>query len=415
MSLPKREEFIKGRVEGVKNLYKLRDEIQLPDETGTLVVGRLPNTQFEFLQYINQGKNKLFDMYDSITQQAGDRGLVVPTTNVTSMLKTKLNDKQYDPTQRKYIAKKIKEWEDEGQFTPREAQGRITGMNNTLGDYYLNRPINYKGDAGIDKEILDTFRGSLTNTIQNAGSQYAPLRKAWGSIHSLESDAIRKLEKEAATVSKQDPLNFLAAEQVLYAVAKGNPHYLIPAAGTIGLKSIRKALVSPDRAVRRMFNETEKALQQERILHPNLREPTPVSNAFEQQVPRALPRPQEPIEGQFTQIRPQLPSANGPRLLPNNPAKQITSPHRATDGPSGAWSGNISDPPKTLIDVKSMAKKLYDMGYLQTRSTLYLIRCLLKRCLMLLLLNSVSFVRFTVTSNPPNLIIMNFLKKNIRH
>ena len=321
--LKDREAGIDKRAEGVKTLYKLKDELKLPDKTGEMVSGRLPETQFEFLEYISQAKDKLFGMYDSIASKAESGGLKVSPSGVQTKLQSIIDDSSgaYTIAQKRYAKRQLADFAQD--FTPRGAQERIAGMNEKLANYYTNKDVSFAGNARIEKDILDTFRKSLTETINTAGPQYADLRKAWGSVNELEADAVRKFERDIVKKSKQDPLNFLAAEQVLYAVAKGNPKYLIPATGTVALKSVKNYLVNPNRAVRRMFDETGKALKNERILDPNLVQPHPVSPPAST-TQQGLKQPQAPIEGEIIhpQLPPpkaQLPPGQGFKLRPSEP------------------------------------------------------------------------------------------------
>lgn len=340
-----------NRAEGVKNLYKLRDELEVTDKYGEKIK-QLPENQFQFLEYIEGGKKKLFEMYDGIRQAAQDKGLMIDNSDVLGKLKSIATDKGYNPKQRAYAERLIKEWTAEGSLDPKAAQSRIAGMNQKLSDYYTTKQVQYADNAKIDKEVLDTLRGSLTKTIENAGETYAPLRKAWGSISELEETAIKAYERELSRGQKADPLNFLAAEQVLYAVAKGNPSYLIPAAGTSMINKASKYFTSPDRSVRKMFEETGKHLKDEVILAPEqamLRPTQP--KVFDQSTGSQIPAygqgsPRTPLNLQS----PQAPSMGNPRT-------PVTKP------PLAKAANRIISEDQGKLNWNSLVDKLRAMGY----------------------------------------------------
>jgi hypothetical protein len=131
-------------------------------------------------------------------------------------------------------------------------------------------------NANIDKQVLDTYRQSLVEAVEKSSPRYAEFRKVWGSLNALEKDAVRATERELnRSIKAQDKFKFMAGEQVLYAIAKGNANYLLPAAGTwIGGK-VWHHLRSPNKAIKDMFRDVAEELGPIRMTYPQPKTPEP--------------------------------------------------------------------------------------------------------------------------------------------
>lgn len=248
------------RADGVVAINKYKDELKFADETGELVAqNRAPQNQFEFLTSIEQVKNNLFKKYDAIREKASGAGIQVAPTRATSELERISRDMGYTPEQRAYAKKLMSDFEADGIFSPESAQSRIANYNEELANFYSGKQVKDIGDPAVKKRMLDAFRQDLIKSIEQAGPEYAEFRKEWGAVNALEEDTLRAYENMIKKTKKIDPMDILAVEQLLYAAAKGNPSYLIPAAGSKIIGSMKKWLNSPDRAVKAMFKEVEKA------------------------------------------------------------------------------------------------------------------------------------------------------------
>jgi hypothetical protein len=351
--------MVADRAEGVKNIYKLRDHINLPDRTGAMSQGKLPSNQFEFISSIEQGKNALFDMYNTITQRAQSKGIQVGWDDVIAKLHGIANDKGYDQAIRQKALKEITRIQrTETHLTPVEAQKRIAGMNEKLADYYTHKNMGDYDSSFIMKQVLDELRQTLNKSIEQAGPEYGQLKKSWGSINSLEKDALRSYERVLNKGVKGDKFDFIAGEQVLYAAAKGNLKYLIPAIGTKSMRLYHKLMSSEDASVRRMFKMVSRELGDARLEHPS----SPA------QQPQALlphnPPPLVPIEPRQLGHNEAIPMDWKPTPTGKPPIQLKYVPKQEP----GSIVKNIyihsnGKPIQTAQDMKSLMDSLKSFGY----------------------------------------------------
>jgi hypothetical protein len=252
------------RRSAISDIVENKPRLKYTDENGSVVsAGHLPQTVEQFGQAIDQAKSKLFKEWDALTQQAGQKGAMVPTDGLVKELRAKAADAgllRDDPAAAAYAGDLADRYEAAGHILPSEAQEAISRWNQKLKPYY-NNP-GYENPAG--EVVARNLRESLDKTITDAVAPgYQELKKRYGSLSAIEKDvdrATRRISNREAGggIMGRGIDRTAIAELAIGAAAGHGLEGLGAAALTKGTGEFIKWLRNPNRVIKEMFNTAEK-------------------------------------------------------------------------------------------------------------------------------------------------------------
>jgi hypothetical protein len=270
-------------VEAIKDVARLRDEIQLPDATGKAVTGQLPKTHQQLTEALDQGMKKVMDWTTEGLKVAGLEGRRVSVQPVVQELKQVTLENGFSQRQVDQAANMINEFSKlEAGFTPSAAVKRMAGLNNDIKGIFTGKNV-----SGDSPEILalaaNKLRQSLNSTMDSldaVGPQFSDLRRSWGRLSSLQDRTLRSLEQQANREVRGglSVFDILSAEQIIQGLAKGRPEKVAEATGSFAVGKALRWMNSTDRAVKNMFKAANSAVGKERLTAPtfNIKPPEPV-------------------------------------------------------------------------------------------------------------------------------------------
>lgn len=326
--------------EAIKDVVRLKDEIQLPDATGKAVSGRLPQTHQQLSEALDQGMKRVMDWTTEGLKLAGAEGKRIPVQPVINELSQVTLENGFSQKQVSQAASMIDEFSKMGDgFTPSAAVKRMAGLNNDIKSIFTGKNV-----SGDSPELLalaaNKLRQSLNSTIDSLdalGPQFSDLRRSWGRMSAMQERTLRSLEQQANKEARggMSVFDILSAEQVIQGLAKGRPEKVAEALGSYSVGKALKWLNSTDRAVKNMFKAADYMVGKERYKAPEF---LPKATPTTPQAQKALPY-NAPIEGEFTQVQPQLPPPAQQVVQPRLPAPQRALPE-STAMPTGRTPGS---------------------------------------------------------------------------
>ena len=115
------------------------------------------------------------------------------------------------------------------------------------------------------------MRRSLDNAIENAtGAGYSDLKKAYGSLKSIERDVNRRSVVDARKNTKGliDFTDVFTHTTAVHGILSLNPAIVGASVAGKGTKMLYKLKTDPNRIVKNMFTETEKLMKKKGMIAP---------------------------------------------------------------------------------------------------------------------------------------------------
>ena len=250
--------------QAVNSIVANKPNLRLTDEAGNETAGVLPKSLKQFGEAVEQTKAQIFQRYDALARQAGEAGVAVDLAPAVSELRSIASDRtvrDLHPQLATYAADLAGQLTKSSSYTPSEAQSVIQNLNKSLSSFFTNPTSETVARSGVEARLLGKLRESLDTAIENAGSPgYQALRSEYGALRATEKDVARAVAREAKNlpgglVARLG--NFGASEELLRGVVTGDLKGIATSAAIKAAVELRKALGSPNRAVRRLFEAAE--------------------------------------------------------------------------------------------------------------------------------------------------------------
>lgn len=278
-TVPAKQKATENRVQAVKDIAALRDEVELVDpNTNLQVKGITPSSQDDLLQATHQGMQKVMSWTDEVADAMQDSGRrFAPSNAINELQKVSLQGgytREQVGTAQKLIADLTEATEGEG-FSASAALRRLTGLNNDIKSIYTGQ--NKSGDSPeVIALAANHYRKQFNDFMSEAGENYGELRKLWGRLSAVDEDILRNLESRANSEARggMSVFDILGAQQILQGVTMGRPEKI--GSGLLNIIGVDKALkyfTGPDKAVRDMFKVADKVNKGARITKPEITKP----------------------------------------------------------------------------------------------------------------------------------------------
>ncbi len=247
----------------INTIYNNKSELQFIDEAGQ-VTNKLPESLSEFSSAIEQTKNKVFNTYNNIANQAGEQGAFINLNPIAQEIEKVASNKTIStlyPEVKNYALQKAEALKQTGQFTAQEAQDAIKMMNNSLKAFYKNPSFDTATRAEIDAGIANNMRKALDNSIESlTGQQYQVLKNQYSALKSIESDVNHRYIVNARRNVKGliDFTDVFSGGQMVRGILTLNPAEFATGVAQKGIANFIKRLNDPDRIIKNMFRVIEK-------------------------------------------------------------------------------------------------------------------------------------------------------------
>lgn len=263
-------EMVKKYKDNIVNATKVindnKTNLSFVDDIGDVTVGKNPQTLQQLSEAVDQTKKSVFSEYNALTKKSGEKGLTVKTDNIANELDTVIADEALqisNPTAVQY-ARDLKDRLSYRELSPEVTENVIKNYNESLKAFYKNPSYDNASKASIDALIVNKLRQQLDEGITGlTGEQYQTLKNKYGALKTIENDVLKATLREARKNNKGliDFTDIFSGSDILTGILSMNPAQIARGATARGVKEYYKYLNSPNRAVKKMFNSTEKLNQ----------------------------------------------------------------------------------------------------------------------------------------------------------
>jgi hypothetical protein len=343
----------------------------------------VPQTLEEFASSIENLRGKVFKKFDALAQQAGEQGATVRLKPIISELDEVITNpvvKDLAPDVVAFANEQKQTFINRGNYSTQQAQEAIAILNAQLKAYYEGRAtgiseMKAKAMAGVATKL----RNALDDTIERyGGDNYQELKNQYGQLKALEKDVVKRtvVDKRKNPHGFFDLSDMFSASKLVTGLLRAEPSTAAAGGAMLAVKRFLKMGNDPNKIIQKMFHNVDKYMPEEPVFAgPAKRDLGFTTGPYEPDMvinprgmtPRGPLRNQTPpvIDGEYRSVTPlgggqragllDSPRNTGPINMPWNP---VNRPGRTADRLS-----TIQQPPVANIDLKAMAKKLYDMGF----------------------------------------------------
>jgi len=253
-------------VTGVKSIVENKSGLEFTDDVGNVIKGETPKTVDQMSQAISQTKKSIYDKYDALATQAGEKGIRVNARNIAMNLDPVIKSKSLaisNPEAVKY-AKSLQErlWTN-GEIDAKTAQEVIQNYNSELKAYYRNPTPGLASNVQIDAMIANKMRTMLDDGITNAtGEQYQTLKNQYGALSSIEKDVANRAQiyaRQSKVGLASNLSNIASGAELVRGLITMNPADIAASLTIKGVQKYIQYLNNPDVGIQKMFNELDKS------------------------------------------------------------------------------------------------------------------------------------------------------------
>lgn len=249
--------------QAVNTIAQNKANLSFITEDGAKESARLPQNLNEFSQSIDQTKKSIYSQYDTLAQQAGDKGATVDPASITKELQGVVDNKSLQlshPEAAKYAQSQIDRYTKFGPIDAKTAQGVIENYNAELQAFYRNPTYNQASHVAIDAAIVKGLRSSLDDVItKSTGTKYQTLRNQYASLKTIEGDVTKAANRVARLNNKglADYTDIFSGGDIAAGILTLNPALFAKGIAQHGIKTWFKGLNSPDKAISHMFSKAD--------------------------------------------------------------------------------------------------------------------------------------------------------------
>lgn len=253
-------------ISGIKAINENKSTLEFTDSEGNIVKGESPKSVDQMSQAISQTKKSIYEKYDALAKQAGEKGVSVDAPSIAKELQPIVDSKSLNianPGAVAYAKDLMDRLTKTGSVDAKTAQEVIQHYNESLKAYYRNPSYDTASKASIDAMVANKFRESLDNGITGAtGEQYQALKDQYGSLSSMEKDVARRntVWSRQNSVGLADNIsNIASGAELMKGLIRLNPTDIAVSGAIKGIQKYVKYLNNPDVGVSKIFSDVEKA------------------------------------------------------------------------------------------------------------------------------------------------------------
>ena len=253
-------------IDSVETIVKNKDKLKITNSDWEIIEGKLPESNQEFTQAIQQTKKNIYDQYHQYVKDA-DKAKI-STKNIVSELK-KLMDDDVTMAGNKWLKSKIKTWvkdlEKIDGMSPEQAEQKIAELNNKLQTFYKNPQSAEVNDNMLNSLIRNNLKNNLDDAIEaNLGQwnseAYNALRQQYWALRNIEKDVNQRALVIARknSVSLPDTIANISSAEDFVKAAAGSPEWLLSFTAKQWLRAWIKKMNDPDTYIKSLFTDVDK-------------------------------------------------------------------------------------------------------------------------------------------------------------
>ncbi len=263
------ERFDDRAEEAITDIIANKDNNVFVDAEGMVKGNKLPESVQEVAQSVNEGRKRIFQEYNALSQQAGEDGAIVAVNNLDNVLAkydTELLATE-NPALSNYVKRQRQGLALRQRFTPLEAENKIAEYNADLKATYNSGEFGRNTRLSIMDEMAKSLRKDLDSSIMNAtgSTNYQSLKNKYGAYKTLADEIGKRLPvmRRASPSGFFDLADAFASGDVLsgaVGVATGDPTAPARIMRGIGInvgKTILKRRNDPNKIIAGMFKDVD--------------------------------------------------------------------------------------------------------------------------------------------------------------
>lgn len=258
-----RRKYFSDAKTAIEEIVSNKENLDLRNEFGERT-GKLPQTLDEFTQAIEQTKKGVFEQYDALAKTA-EGNIDINLNKTANKLNAVMNSKalrDMSPETIKYAEGRLEALKGRGKYTAVEAQEAIQILNQSLEKFYRDPSPANKGQALVDSLIANDLRKQMDTSITKAtGKGYGELKKKYGALKAIEQDVNKRAIVDARKNVKGllDFSDVFTGGHVISGMLRAEPATAAAGLTSKGIASYYKMLNDPNKIIKTMFSEVEKA------------------------------------------------------------------------------------------------------------------------------------------------------------
>lgn len=257
------DRFQNQALEAVKTIASNQDNLKFITPDGDEVAG-LPTNLRQFAESVDQTKKSIYDEYTNLARAAGDAGAEVDLGNVAKELDAVIDNKALQISNPEAIAyaKSIKDRLTQGgKIDATTAEQLIKNYNSSLESFYRNPSYETASRAAIDAAVVNNIRKDLDAVIEGlTGEQYQALKNKYAALKAIEKDVVKRANMDARKNAQGllDYTDIFSGGDIVGGILSLNPALFAKGVAQKGIKEWVKMLNDPNRAIKKMFEKTQK-------------------------------------------------------------------------------------------------------------------------------------------------------------
>lgn len=248
----------------VESIVDNKANLNLVNEAGEAMPGKLPENLDEFSQAISQTKKQVFTQYDNLAKTAGEQGATVPLRPIADEILNAVSSKQIEdlsPTVQNYGMQLAERLQKRGTYTLTEAQDAIEALNNKLKTYFQNPTPEALHQLVIDRAVVNHLKNGLVKSVESkGGNEYAALRRQYGALNATEESvtkaAMRNMGERSSGLGRM--FDTLSSGDIVNGILTLNPAQVVKGGFQVGIRRAYAGLNNPNKMVSKMFQNVDR-------------------------------------------------------------------------------------------------------------------------------------------------------------
>lgn len=215
----------------------------------------------EFSEAIGNTKNRLVNQWKALSSEYGKAGNMVDRRPMITEMRDLANQPEiaaHSPELAKWLQKEADRLSDLPLKIPLdEAEKTLAILNSKAKSWWRSTNPNDLDKSLVYARQAHNLRQQILDTMQNAGPQYAELRKRYGALTEIEQD-VAKRSAQKLGIEAQGFMDLASAQgtgSFVYGLMRADPGAMGAGAAIKGASAYKRWLNDPDRLIKKMFEK----------------------------------------------------------------------------------------------------------------------------------------------------------------
>lgn len=275
------DQYNRKSVEAVKDIVANKDKLGLVDELGN-PEARTPKNLKESVDAIDNLKQSIWSEVEQATEKTGQVGVRINGQDVAKKIAREFNQSKYklNPDLRSAAMKEAEILANAGDLKPSDIDFQIKAINQRLTNYFKRGIYETGKSQDVDAFLARELNKTLDDVInKETGTQYKALKQRYGNLKTIEEDLVKRYGVDARKNIKGffDLGDIWSDGQIIRGIFSVNPAEIASGLVQKGMVKTFKALNDPNRIIRDMFKNVDKAYKPTPRFNAEILEDIPLS------------------------------------------------------------------------------------------------------------------------------------------